>query len=292
MRNLDLTTLRSFVAVADYGGVTRAATAMNLTQSAVSMQLKRLEEMLGLALLDRRNRKIALTASGEQLLGYARRLVDINDEIVSRLTDQQWEGEISFGVPHDIIYPSIPPVLKRFNAAFPRVQVALHSSYSTALLAGFGSGEIDLILTTESIIGPGGETLAEMPLKWHGAVGGGAWKQRPLRIANCRNCLFRPDAIESLEAAGIAWENAIDSDSDGAIMATVSADLAVTTMLEGSAPQHLEPVPSTANLPDLGAQKINMYGGRSPRNEMVEQLANMLRSGFCAGNKAIAVSQS
>ena len=287
MRNLDITTLRSFVAVSDYGGVTRAAAGLNLTQSAVSMQLKRLEEMLGIELLDRSNRKIALTPSGEQLLGYARRLVDLNDEIVGRLTDQVWEGEIVFGVPHDIIYPVIPRVLRHFNAAFPRVKVNLVSSYSTALISSYGSGEADLILTTETIVGPGGETLIELPLRWYGAIGGTAWKQRPLRLANCRNCLFRPGAIESLEDAGIEWENGIDSDSDGAILATVSADLAVTAILEGSAPRHLEMVPAAANLPDLGVQKINMYGGRTPRNELVEQLAIMVRNGFCAGEAAV-----
>ena len=97
MRNLDMTTLRSFVAVAEQGGVTRAASALNLTQSAVSMQLKRLEELLGQELLDRSNRRIALTGSGELLLTYARRLVDLNDEAVGRLTDEVYEGEIVLG---------------------------------------------------------------------------------------------------------------------------------------------------------------------------------------------------
>ncbi len=97
MRNLDVTTLRSFVAVADHGGVTRAAGFLHLTQSAVSMQLKRLEELLGLELLDRSGRTIALTASGEQLLAYARRMVALNDEVMSKLTDQAFEGEVVLG---------------------------------------------------------------------------------------------------------------------------------------------------------------------------------------------------
>ena len=91
MRNLDVTTLRSFVAVAESGGVTRAAGFLHLTQSAVSMQLKRLEELLGLELLDRSGRTIALTASGEQLLVYARRMVALIDEVITRLTDQDYE---------------------------------------------------------------------------------------------------------------------------------------------------------------------------------------------------------
>jgi DNA-binding transcriptional LysR family regulator len=108
MRNLDITTLRSFVAVADSGGVTRAAGFLHLTQSAVSMQLKRLEELLGLELLDRSGRTIALTASGEQVVAYARRMIALNDEMIARLTDQSHEGVISLGVPHDIVYPAIP----------------------------------------------------------------------------------------------------------------------------------------------------------------------------------------
>ncbi|MFD0857775.1 LysR family transcriptional regulator [Roseovarius aquimarinus] len=288
MRNLDMTTLRSFVAVADHGGVTRAAQMLNLTQSAVSMQLKRLEDLLGLGLLDRSARRIALTPAGEQMLGYARRLVALNDEAVGRLTDQVWEGEVSFGVPHDIIHPVIPRVLKQFNAAFPRVKVHLISLYSSILLESHAKGEIDLILTTEGSLRPGGETLTEVPLRFFGAKNGAAWKQRPLRIATCRNCIFRPKAIRLLEKAGIDWESAIDSESDGAVEATITADLAVTAMLEGTAPHLLEPVPQGAGLPDLGEQKINMYGAEMPRSELVTQLAGIVRQSFRAPALAVA----
>jgi DNA-binding transcriptional LysR family regulator len=117
-RNLDITALRSFVAVADCGGVTRAAGYLNLTQSAVSMQLKRLEESLDSHLLDRSARTIALTASGEQLLSYARRMLELNDEVYGRLTAQEYEGEIVLGVPHDIVYPSIPRCCNSFTPIF------------------------------------------------------------------------------------------------------------------------------------------------------------------------------
>lgn len=133
MRNLDVTTLRSFVAVAELGGVTRAAGFLNLTQSAVSMQLKRLEELLNLSLIDRSSRAVSLTASGEQLLSYARRMVSLNDEVMSRLTDQSLEGEITLGVPHDIVYPAVPKVLQMFNASFPRMKVQLLTSYTREL---------------------------------------------------------------------------------------------------------------------------------------------------------------
>jgi len=155
-RNLDLTALRSFVAVADSGGVTRAAGMLNLTQSAVSMQLKRLEDALDQKLLDRSARTIAVTPAGEQVLGYARKLLKINDEVFSRLTATEYEGELRLGVPHDIIYPAIPSVLKRFAAEFPRMHVRLISAPTRKLLDMFARGEVDLILTTEENCGPGG----------------------------------------------------------------------------------------------------------------------------------------
>jgi DNA-binding transcriptional LysR family regulator len=104
-RNLDLTAVRAFVAVVDAGGVTKASGFLNLTQSAVSMQLKRLEESIGVALFDRSARRLALTGAGEQMLGYARRLLDLNDEVLGRLTATDYTGQITLGVPHDIVYP-------------------------------------------------------------------------------------------------------------------------------------------------------------------------------------------
>ena len=280
MRNLDVTTLRSFVAVADSGGVTRAAGFLHLTQSAVSMQLKRLEELLGLELLDRSGRTIALTASGEQLLVYARRMVALNDEVIGRLTDQAYEGEIVLGVPHDIVYPAIPQVLKQFNAAFPRVRVHLISSYTRGLKEQFGRGECDLILTTETSMEPGAETLCRKPLRWIGAPGGAAWRQRPLKLAFGKLCTFRPRVIEALDAADIPWEVIVETDSDRTIEATVSADLAIHTMIEGTEPPHLERIDHNSVLPDLPMQQINLYGATARSGVIRDSLADFLRRAF------------
>ncbi len=285
MRNLDVTTLRSFVAVADSGGVTRAAGFLHLTQSAVSMQLKRLEEMLGLDLLDRSGRGIALTASGEQLLTYARRMVSLNDEVITRLTDQAFEGEITLGVPHDIVYPFIPRVLQQFNAAFPRVKVHLIASFTRGLKEQYEKGEADLILTTENGLNGGSETLANMPLRWIGAHGGSAWRQRPLRIAFCRHCTFRPHVIEALDIAGITWEMAVDTESDRTIEATVAADLAVSGVIGGTEPSHLAQIDHAGALPNLPEQKINLYGSDDSKGEVVDAMADLLRRAF-AGTEA------
>ncbi|MEQ8290570.1 MAG: LysR family transcriptional regulator [Roseovarius sp.] len=291
MRNLDLTTLRSFVAVAEQGGVTRAAAALNLTQSAVSMQLKRLEELLGQDLLDRSNRRIALTNSGELLLTYARRLVELNDEAVGRLTDDVYEGELILGAPYDVIYPVVPQVLKRFNALCPRVRVQLRSSTSLKLLESLKRGEVDLILTTEEAPGQGGETLTEMPLRWVGAQGGLSWKRKPLKLAFCNVCIFRAGVLRKLDDAGIEWEMAVDSDDDRSVEALISADLAVGALLEDSVPPQLEAIQSCGALPDLGIQRINMYGADS-RKEVLGELADMLRQGFAASRGPVAVPKA
>ncbi|MBR9652502.1 LysR family transcriptional regulator [Thalassovita aquimarina] len=279
MRNLDVTTLRSFVAVAELGGVTRAAGFLNLTQSAVSMQLKRLEELLDLSLIDRSGRSVRLTASGEQLLSYARKMVDLNDEAFARLTHKEYAGEIQLGVPHDIVYPVIPRVLQRFAAEMPRMRVQLNASHTNKLKDMFARGELDVILTTEGKLDEGGETLNEIPLRWVGAPGAQVWKQRPLRIAQGRVCAFRPDLISTLDDAGVSWTSVVDTDSDRTIEATVSADLAVCTMLEGTAPPQLCELDGT-DLPDLGVYLINMYTAGRRLSEPVQRLAAMIRAGY------------
>lgn len=281
-RNLDMTALRSFVAVADAGGVTRAAGFLNLTQSAVSMQLKRLEEALGQQLLDRSARKIALTAAGEQLLSYARRMLAVNDEVFARLTAEEYEGEIVLGVPHDIVYPAIPQVLHRFNAEFPRVKVQLISSFTKGLRAQFARGEVDMILTTEDSCGPGGETLTTLPLVWVGAPRGQAWKSRPLRLAYEYNCIFRTGVQAALDRAGIAWEMAVESDSSRTVEASVSADLAVHTVIEGTEPPYVERIQHGGALPELASTQINLYVSDVTDSPVQNHLVGLIRQAYQA----------
>jgi len=284
MRNLDVTTLRSFVAVADSGGVTRAAGFLHLTQSAVSMQLKRLEEMLGLALFDRSGRSIALTASGEQLLVFARRMVALNDEVITRLTDHAFEGELTLGVPHDVVYPAIPQVLKQFHAAYPRVKVRLEASYTRILKDQFDKGECDVIVTTETGMDQGGETLAVKPLVWIGAPGGAAWRQRPLQLAFCRQCVFRAHIVAALDAIDTPWEMSVDTESDRTIEAAVSADLSVHAMIEGTHPPYLEAIDHGGALPELPVQMINLYRATETSDEVRDTLVNLLRNAFAPVN--------
>lgn len=280
-RNLDLTALRSFVAVADTGGVTRAAAQLNLTQSAVSMQLKRLEESLGQSLLDRSNRSVSPTAQGELLLSYGRRLLTLNDEVWNRMTDQKFEGEIMFGVPHDIVYPHIPKVLKRFSTAYPKVKVNMVSSFTSELKSLFSAGDCDVVLTTETGGAEESVRLASLDLVWYGAPDGTTWKERPLRIAFESQCIFRPIALKALDEAQIEWEMAVDTMSSMTVEASLSADLAIQARLKGTAPQYLEEIDHGGTLPELPEFQVNMMVVPPAQNPMAPLFAEMVREAYC-----------
>lgn len=262
-RNLDMTALRAFVAVADSGGVTKASGFLNVTQSAVSMQLKRLEEALGHTLLDRSTRTVGLTTAGEHLLSYGRRMLALNDEVFGRFASEVFEGEIIVGVPHDIIYPAIPNVLRQFSAEYPRMRVNLVSSYTRELKELFARGRCDMILTTEQSREAGATTLNELALVWIGAPDGVAWRQRPMRLAFENRCIFRSGVQRALDDAGIPWEMAVESDASKTIEASVSADMAVHVALEGTMSTVLEPIKHGGDLPDLGTFHINLYSSES-----------------------------
>ena len=275
-RTLDLTALRSFVAVAEAGGVTRAAGFLNLTQSAVSMQIKRLEDALGLQLFARQARRLALTSEGEQLLAYGRKMMALNDEVLARLTSAANEGEIRLGVPHDIIYPAIPGILKRLAACYPRVRVNLVSSFTILLKESFARGGQDVILTTEDRPGPEGTQLAMRDLAWIGAEGSSIWQRLPLRLGFKETCIFRPMAQARLDAAGIPWEMAYVGESEQVIEATVAADLAITARLCGDLPSGVVPIPHRGALPDLGKVAICIYVAPTLKGEAAEMLRSEL----------------
>lgn len=279
-RVVDLAALRSLVMVADLGGVTRAANVLNLTQSAVSMQMKRLEEALDVQLLNRQARSVSLTSAGEQLVGYARRMLDLNDEVLARLTSKDFEGELVLGVPHDIVYPHIPGVMKRFDSEFPRVKVHLISSTTRRLMRQFAAGECDIILTTAFDQPKEAETLQSAPMCWIGAPNAQIWRQRPLRLAFEPDCIFRGATVAALDAADIPWEIAVESDSSRTVEASVSADLAVHVALEETVMPSCAMLAEGCGLPDLPTVHINMFANLAKPGPAVGHMAELIRRAY------------
>lgn len=281
-RNLDLASLRSFVTVADVGGVTRAAGYLNLTQSAVSMQIKRLEEALGMTLFLRAARKLALSPEGEQLLSYGRRMLALNDEALSQLAATCCQGEIRLGVPHDVVYPAIPGILRRMAQTYPRVRINLVSSFTILMKQDFARGAFDVMLTTEDTPDPGAEVLSTRQLVWVGAPDGNAWQRRPLRLGFKDTCIFRPRAQAALEEAGIAWEMATGGESEQAVEATVAADLAVSVRLASSIPEGMTAIGAENQLPPVGDMKLALYRGSRRSDEALDLLVSELRCAYGA----------
>ncbi|MGB0959903.1 MAG: LysR family transcriptional regulator [Halocynthiibacter sp.] len=275
-----MTALRAFVTVAEANGVTRAASYLHLTQSAVSMQLKRLEESVDAQLFRRSNRTLTLTSEGDKLLAYAKRILALNDEAFSRMTDKAYEGSIVLGVPQDILYPAIPTVLRRFHREFPRMEVDLVSSYTFDLRDRFAKGKCDVIITTEDTLDCGGETLVEVPLVWVGARGGKAWTRQPLPFAHEQQSIFRHGVQKLLDQNGIDWEMVVQSHNWRAVEAVVSADLGVSTILEGTERPDFEQIDHGGALPTLMRKQINMYVAEHAKSDVLDRLALFLREAF------------
>lgn len=164
MRNLDIATLRSLQAVAEYGAVTRAAEALNMTQSALSMQIKRLDELFGEAMLQKQGRGVVLTDFAEELLNEARKLVSLNDAILSRFTGQRPEARLRVGLTSDWLFTKVAQAVRAFRQANPRVELVINDGRSKDLRQQMKRGEHDVILTTEFETPPGAIHLAKVDL--------------------------------------------------------------------------------------------------------------------------------
>ena len=277
-KNLDIAALRSFVAVADSGGITHAAEQMHLTQSAVSMQVKRLEDLFDGKMLQRKGRGVVLTPLGEQLLSYARRMIALNDEAWAQMTNDDLEGEVSFGVPVDILEPEIPLILNRCKQLYPRISINLISSLTKSLRRDLESGQIDIILTTELALDEGGETLIVESNDWYGAHDGIAHLQRPLPIPMCQNCAMRPSAIKALDDANVPWTPVGVTDNESTVDTLLAADLAITPKLRSTTPHAV--LLHDESLPELPSALVNMYMARQRDVAMTDCIADVIREVF------------
>jgi DNA-binding transcriptional LysR family regulator len=280
LHNLDLGTLRSFVTIADSGSMTRAAGRLFMTQSAISMQIKRLENSLGMSVFDRSSQGMSTTTEGEQLLHFANQMLAINDEAMGRLTSPDYEGQIRIGAPCDVIYPHIPNILKEFSRDFPRVQIKLSSGSTVKLKSQYKEGLLDVVLTTEQIATPGGSVIDTQRLVWTGAVDGNAWKKRPLPLGISKNCAFRLSAIKVLEDADIEWIDVVASEDDTAALAIVSADLCVSAEMESNKYLARVAIDHGGHLPELPEFSIVLYSVDASGNQLAQTMVEYLLRAF------------
>lgn len=228
---LDPDQLKSFVAIAETGNLTRAAETVFRTPSAISMQIKKLEEALETKVLFRTSREVSLTPDGEDLLVYARKLLTLNREAVQRFRQPAIEGVVSIGAPDDYGARLLPNVLRRFSECYPGVRLDVVIDLSVELMKRFQRHELDLVLTTcgNGIDFPrGSKIVLEEQLVWAGVKGGCAHLQRPLPLSMWeQGCSWRGSAIQVLEQADIPYRSAFVSAHSTGQRAALLADLAV-----------------------------------------------------------------
>jgi DNA-binding transcriptional LysR family regulator len=265
---LDLDQLQTFCAIADCGSFTGAAQRVHKTQSAVSMQIKRLEERLGRTLFMREGRTISMTTDGDELYTRARRMLSINAEITDFFSDEHLTGTIRFGVPDDYAVRLLPIILSGFQRTHPGIAVAVSCKPSCELLDGMRTGEFDLIVFTQGTNREFGELFRTERMFWVASHGGAALANDPLPLAcGPQNCYWRADAISALERVGRAYRIAYTSSNATAISSAVLSDLAVGFLPESALLPGMELIGEDNGLPRLPSAQVALmrsshaYGG-------------------------------
>ncbi|WP_297103949.1 LysR family transcriptional regulator [uncultured Devosia sp.] len=281
---LDLDQLQSFCAIADCGSFTEAARRVNKTQSAVSMQIKRLEERLGHTLLARDGRSVTLTHHGEVLYERARKMLRTNAEILDHFNDGDLAGSIRFGVPDDYAVRLLPVILSSFQRTHPRIAVDVSCMASEELLNGMKAGRYDLIVFTQGTDHNFGELFRTEKMFWVASHGGRALASEPLAIAcgpNC--CIWRKDAMEQLDRNGLDYRVAYTSSNATAITSAVLSDLAIGFLPESALQPGMRVVGDEYGLPRLADAQIALmrashaYGGiyDALANHIVQSMGNL-----------------
>ena len=280
--NLDLDLVRTFVSITDLGTFTEAAARVGRQQSTISLQIKRLEAMLGQKLLERSPRSITLTAAGESFLGSARRLLELNDEIVSVAREPDIRGTVRLGTPEDFATRHLSDVLARFTRAYPAVALEVTCDLTLNLLQRFRSGQFDLVLVKrERSVDARGTRVWREPLVW---VAGGrefSSAEGPLPlVVSPAPCVYRQRAIDALDRARRPWRIAYTCGSLAGSLAAVKAGLGMTVLPKDMVGDDLhvidgKPLP---NLKDTEIALLEAEPLSSPAKRLKEHMVRSLEA--------------
>nr|WP_315529579.1 LysR substrate-binding domain-containing protein [uncultured Achromobacter sp.] len=281
--NLDMDALRSFVVGIDAGSFARAAERLGRSTSAVSAQLKKLEEQAGTPLLRKSGRGLALTDGGEALMSYARRLLALNDEAVSAVSGLELEGWVRLGLQEDFGETILPQVLGRFARAHPKVRIEGRVARNDELKAKIASGQLDLALAwDDGAENTRAQPIASLPLHWLGPAEADGLRYCaegapvPL-VALEAPCILRTLACEQLDRHGLSWRLAFVSPSLGGMWAATSAGLGVAVRTSFGIPPSVKPLdPASTGLPELPALKLALLRARKDIGPTGEHLAAIM----------------
>lgn len=273
----DLDLLRTFTAIADNGGFTRAAERIGRTQSTVSLQIRKLEERLGKRVFDREpGQELRLTPDGEILLTYARRMLRLGDEARARLMEPEATGTVRLGTPEDFASMHLPDVLARFARGYPGVALEVNCDFTVNLLAGFSRGEYDLVLFKREPQGPaGGVGVWREILVWAASPRLVLAKDEPLPLVLAPvPDVYRKRALGSLDTVGRRWRIAYTSPSLAGLQAAVTAGLGATVLPREMVPARLALLGADQGLPNLADTEIVLYRAPGTLSRAAELLAD------------------
>jgi DNA-binding transcriptional LysR family regulator len=274
MLNLDIDLLRAFVAVADTGGFTSASRQLHRTQSAVSLQVKRIEAMLGKRVFDRSSRSVKITADGEVLLGHARRMLKINEEVAADLITPEIEGVVRLGIPDSYGTYYLPRILSNFSQVYPRVQLEVKSELTGQMIKSLDRGDMDLALVVTEPAFPHGDTLWSEPLVWVGTKEFPIYDQNPLPMALFpQSCTDRSRSLQALDDFGLRWRMVFCSSSLAAIQAAALAGLGIAVLPSSSVLPGMHILGPTEGLPKLPSSAVELRRSLSAPSIAIDQLA-------------------
>lgn len=278
MHDFDLDLLRTFVHVVDCGGFTRAGERVHRTQSTISQQIKRLEDSVGRPLLVRQGRTVELTEAGETLIGYARRMLALQDEAQTLLVRRDAAEIVRLGIPEDFAGRHLPRVLAAYARAHPQVRLDVRCDLACNLMRDFDHGDLDVALVKAEAELPGAVASWPEPMRWAASI------HHPLPDPSCvplalfhQGCIFRRLALEMLDRTGIPWRIAYSSPSLQGIQAAVASGMAISplgSLAEISDLRWLED--GALGLPPLPAIRFSLLaqpGGTLARAQLVDGIA-------------------
>jgi DNA-binding transcriptional LysR family regulator len=276
---LDIDQLRTFIAIAETGSFTKAAEVVNKTQSAVSMQMKRLEERIERPIFARDGRASKLTEDGSRLLDYARRLVKLNVETVAAFSDAALSGRVRLGVPDDYADRYLPEIMARFSRAYPSVELTVICEPSVDLLERIDANEIDLAIVTNCESKRAAETFRRERLLWVTSNRHSTHLEEPLPLALGRpSCTWRRTAIERLESVGRPYRVLYSSSNAGAVAAAVLAGLAVSVLAESGLRPGMRVLTAAEGFPELPSCRVGLVRNAHDSSTLADALAGHIVS--------------
>lgn len=274
--DLEIDLLRSFTAVAETKHFTRAAERLNCAQSAVSMQIKRLETLVGTRLFDRTKRTVKLTTDGELFRRYASRILRLNEETLAAFGGPPVQGHVRLGAT-DTSMCFLPPILSRFAQRYPLIELEIRCDRSWEALDALESGEIDLALVTQPCGRHGGEVVHREPLVWAAAQGAAVEEINLLPLALFGpGCIYRDATIDALDEAGRAWRHAYNSASRDGLDVAVDAGLAVTVVPKRALKANWRSLNENEELPPLPDMELLLYRAAGDATAPIETLATVI----------------